>query len=248
MVLFKINGERNSGTRFLERILKVNNFPTYTQIKDGNTNKIYHWKHGIPTDDYKELDKKVVDLFIFRNLEDWLISFFNNPYHLDIILNPNNNFKDFLTLPHKAMYSSKYLQEESVMYINGKVYSKDRNWLDYRTNKTVNDDDNGKTIFQIREYKFNKIMEYKKRNKDVILINLSFIQNKKNLSQFLDFLCDTYIPKLKVSNYICNIRHTKNNSNIKNRTYNTDINKYYDIIESAKNKDIENFINNLTYI
>ena len=52
-------------------------------------------------------------------------------------------------------------------------------------------------------------MEYKKNNKDVILVNLSFIQNEQNLSQFLDFLSDKYIPKLKGNNYICNIKHTK---------------------------------------
>ena len=120
--------------------------------------------------------------------------------------------------------------------------------LDYRTNKCLNEDDNGKTIFQIREYKFNKIMEYKKNNKDVILVNLSFIQNYKNLSQFLDFLSEKYIPKLKVDNYICDIKHTKDNSNKKNRTYNINIKKYSDIINLNKNEKIENFINNLTFI
>ena len=100
MVIFKINGERNSGTNFLNKILYINNFPTY---KDkSNRNKIYYWKHGIPTDDYKKLDEKVVDLFIFRNLEDWLISFSNNHYHLE----KHNNFKDFLTLKQKSNETS----------------------------------------------------------------------------------------------------------------------------------------------
>ena len=120
--------------------------------------------------------------------------------------------------------------------------------LDYRTNECLNKDDNGKTIFQIREYKFNKIMEYKKNNKDVILVNLSFIQNEQNLSQFLDFLSDKYISELKVNNYICNIKHTKINSYIQNRTYNININDYRDIIDSNLNKENENFINNLTFI
>lgn len=221
MVLFKINGERNSGTTFLYKILMINNFPTYNQNK--NKNIVYHWKHGVPDEDYKKLDEKVVDLFIFRNLEDWLISFSKNSYHLKKI----NNFKDFLTLPQ--------ISTEKIL-------------LDYRTNKYLNEDDNGKTIFQIREYKFNKIMEYKKNNKDVILVNLSFIQNSKNLSQFLNFLSDKYIPKLKVNNYINNIKHTKDDSNKQNRTYNINIDEYRDIIDSNLNEEIENFINNLTFI
>ena len=222
MVLFKINGERNSGTNFLYEILKLNNFPAYDQEIKGNI--VYHWKHSVPREDYKELDEMVVDLFIFRNLEDWLISFSQNNYHLK----KNKNFKNFLTLPQ---------------------LSNEINLIDYRTNKCLNEDDNGKTVFQIREYKFNKIMEYKKNNKNVILVNLSFIQDSKNLSQFLDFLADKYIPKLKVNNYITNIKHTKDHLIKKNRTYNEiNINEYRDTIDSNLNEEIENFINNLTFI
>ncbi len=68
MVLFKINGERNSGTTFLTNILKINKFPSYEHKINGIV--IYHWKHGVPNDGYKKLDEKVVDLFIFRNLDD----------------------------------------------------------------------------------------------------------------------------------------------------------------------------------
>ena len=208
MVLFKINGERNSGTNFLYEILHINKFPTYQHER--KRNKVYHWKHSVPSNDYKELDEQVVDLFIFRNLEDWLISFSNNPYHLK----KYNNFKDFLTLEQK---SNEFYR------------------LDYRTNEYLNKDDNGKTIFQIREYKFNKIMEYKKNNKDVILINLSFIQNNENLSHFLNFLSNKYIPTLKNTNYICDIKHTKNKSHTKNKIYNININEYKDIINLNKN-------------
>ena len=222
MVLFKINGERNSGTNFLKSILLLNEFPVYSQ-KIRRKKIVYHWKHGIPSDDYKRIDEKVVDIFIFRNLEDWLISFSQNIYHLE----KYNNFKDFLTLEQKS--NENYL-------------------LDYRTNKFLNEDDNGKTIFQIREYKFNKIMEYKKKNKNVILVNLSFIQNKKNLSKFLDFLSNKYLSGKKMNNYQYDIKHTKNNSNNQNTKYNININEYESIINSKKNEKIENFINNLTFI
>ena len=221
MVLFKINGERNSGTTFLTNILKINKFPSYEQKINGIV--IYHWKHGVPNDDYKKLDEKVVDLFIFRNLDDWLISMFYNPYELKIEW--DNNFNLFLNIKQLS-----------------------NNYWKNCYNEILNKDDNGKTIFQIRYYKFNKIMEYKKNNKDVILVNLSFIQNEKNLSQFLDFLSEKYIPKLKVNNYTLNIKHTKNGSNQKNRTYKINIDEYRDFINSNKNAEIENFINNVTFI
>jgi hypothetical protein len=46
MVLFKINGERNSGTNFLTNVLKQNKFPTYVEItkhteKNNGKNKHY---------------------------------------------------------------------------------------------------------------------------------------------------------------------------------------------------------------
>ena len=222
MVLFKINGERNSGTRFFTKILEINKFPHY--VDKHNQRVVYHWKHGVPNDDYKKLDEKVVDLFIFRNLDTWLISMFKNPYELKES-EWNNDFNLFLNIKQLS---------------NG--YWKNCN------NEVLNKDDEGKSIFQIRYYKFNKIMEYKKNNKDVILVNLSFIQNEKNLSQFLDFLSEKYIPKLKVNNYKLNIKHTKNNSNQKNTTYNINIDKYRDIINSNKNEEIEKFIDNLTFI
>jgi hypothetical protein len=220
MVLFKINGERNSGTNFLHHILSKNAFPVYSQKIEGNI--VYHWKHGIPSNDYKNLNEKVIDLFIFRNLDDWLISMYNNNYHLKKF----NLFKDFLT--EKQIYDNEP-------------------FLDYRTNESLNKDDDNKTIFQIRENKFNKIMEYKNNNKDVILVNLSFIQDEKNLSDFLDFLCEKYIPILKNNNYILSLNHLKDGTNVKNRTYNINIDDFRDIINSNKNIEIENFINNLTY-
>jgi hypothetical protein len=221
MVLFKINGERNSGTNFLSLILIMNGFNVYDQKIDDNV--VYHWKHGIPTNDNKKLDNTVVDLFVFRNLECWLISFSKNPYHLKMY----DSFNEFLTLPQKS------IEEE---------------YVDYRTNQCLNDDDNDKTIFQIREYKFNKIIEYKNNNKDVVLLNLSYIQNENNLSHFLDYLSDKYMLHLKVNNYILQINHTKTNLNEKSKIYNINIDEYRDVINANKNVKIENFINNLTFI
>ena len=221
MVLFKIYGERNSGTTFLTNILKLNGFPVYVHKNKGEI--VYHWKHGVPNNECKQMDNIVIDIFIFRPLNSWLISMFNNPYEL--IDTWGNDFSLFL--------NNKQLSNN---------YWKDSN------NEAINKDDNEKNIFEIRYYKFNKIMEYNERCTDVILLNLSFIQNEKNLSQFLDFISDKYMPKLKVSNYKLNIKHTKNGSKQKNRIYETNINEFKDIISLNKNIEIEDFINKLTFV
>lgn len=221
MVLFKINGERNSGTNFLTQLLQINKFPHYVHEINGRI--VSHWKHGVPNNNYKNLDENVVDLFIFRNLDTWLMSMFKNPYELKREFNDDFN-----------------------LFLNTKQLS--NNYWKKSNNEVLNKDDNGKSIFEIRYYKFNEIMEYKKNNKDVILVNLSFIQNEKNLSQFLDFLSNKYIPKLKVNNYKLNIKHTKNGLNQKNRKHEININKYRNTINSNKNEQIEKFIDNLTFI
>ena len=220
MVVFKINGERNSGTTFLTEILKINNFPcSVTKI---NGRVVYNWKHAVPIKENKELDEKVIDLFIFRNLDSWLISMFKNPYELEES-KFNTDFKLFLNIKQSSA-----------------------NYWTNQYNEVLNKDDNGKTIFDIRYYKFNKIMEYAKDNKDVIFINLSFIQNEKNLLRFLNFLSNKYMPELKSNNYILSIKHTKDSSNEKNKKYDINIDEYRDIINRNKNIEIENFINNVS--
>ena len=98
-------GERNSGTNFLSEILKKNfefsriNVQGEVIYNDKKTTLIKNWKHGIPNNDYKkELSMRVVDIFIFRKLNSWLISMNKNPY--DLI--PIENFNDFLKLPQKS--------------------------------------------------------------------------------------------------------------------------------------------------
>jgi hypothetical protein len=87
MVRFKIRGERNSGTTFLERLFAVNHIPTAPQAEANGI--CYHWKHGAPTD----LIQPAIDIFVFRRLEEWLVSMSKNPYHLF----PFTDFDMFLT-------------------------------------------------------------------------------------------------------------------------------------------------------
>ena len=96
MVLFKIYGERNSGTTFLTNLLEINKF--LVNVHDVKNYKGYTiitcWKHGIPINLAKTKDDCVVDIFIFRDLHSWLISMFHNQYHLEKI----HDFKRFLSI------------------------------------------------------------------------------------------------------------------------------------------------------
>ena len=87
-------------------------------------------------------------------------------------------------------------------------------------------------------------MEYAKNNKDVILVNLSFLQNETNLLFFLKQLNSTYMNRDQTK-FITKIPHTKTKESIVNRVYDIDITTFQPIIDKLKDEKIENFINNL---
>lgn len=233
MVLFKINGERNSGTLFLEYLLSNNGFPTYVHTADAS-GVHYHWKHGVPTPDYKLLDDRVVDIFIFRKLEEWLVSTWKQPYHLV----PIDDFGEFLTKKQQAQ-SNIFPQISDIEL------------TDYRTGLRLNSDDDGKTIFEIRYYKYRKIMEYAKTQEDVIFVGLSFLQDAENAREFLAYLDARYCG-LETDNksYILEIdKHTKTNrEKEKNQMYNdVSILDYRDTINKYLDADIERIIQDLSF-
>lgn len=221
MVLFKVYGERNSGTNFLMEILRKNNFPVQNEMIAKNI--VYYWKHGIPRKDLKEEDDLVVDIIIFRRLDSWLVSMFKNVYHLKKF----KHFNRFLTMPQKISHEDLY---------------------DDKTGEHINIDDDGKTIFEIRYFKFKKIMEYREEMDNVILVSLEYLQNKESALKFLRELNDRFMDNKKET-FISEIKyHTKNRKQLrKNLDYNINTDNYREIIDNNKNNEIENFINKLEY-
>lgn len=224
-MLLKINGERNSGTSFLHEILKINfgeGFVYRDTLKDGH---IQHWAHGVPDQDVKTLDDRVVDIFVFRNLESWLVSMFKNPYELT----PFENFQDFLTLG-QTPYSSFRNRSDSSM---------------------ISKDDYGKTIFDIRYYKFVSIVRYCMMNVDCVFVNLDTLQDESKCSFFIDLLKERYGLLLKTSYNIVSFPYQLatgkkiENDQQKNREY-FKVDAYKDIIKSFSHQDIEADINNLS--
>jgi len=220
-MLFKINGERNSGTNFLEKLLTKNFENVFVQKIINNI--VYFWKHGAPKGKIKMKDNIVIDIFIFRNLNEWLVSMYKNPYHLIKC----NNFYEFLIKK----------QQSNDIVLKDFIYK----FL------PLNYDDNGKDIFEIRYYKYNKIIEYFNTNDNVILVNLEFLKDNNNCKIFLDKINEIYGIK-NHNNWIYINEHTKTNQNIKERSYDININNFNSIIEAKKNKKIENYINSLLFI
>lgn len=221
---FKIWGERNSGTIYLQNLI-AENFK-YFFIHDIINNYYYYWKHGIPCNSIKKYfnQEKIIDIFIFRNLDDWLISMYNNQYHLKYI----DDFENFLIT---------------------KQMSSENTFLDFRTKKIINYDDNNKTIFEIRNYKIKSIIKYFENNSDVILVNLNYLQqSEENVITFLNAINKKFNLEIDENNYITKFKHTKNNSYEQNRKYELDINKFKKIIDLNSDKSIEEFINNLKFI
>lgn len=85
-MIYKHYGERNSGTNFLETLLKVNFGITLTYTE---------WKHSVPS----TKDPDSIEFIIVRSLTNWLSSMYTIPYHLKEM----DTFTDFLTLPQQVI-------------------------------------------------------------------------------------------------------------------------------------------------
>ena len=221
--LFRVNGERFSGTNFLFQLLKKNNFPViqnqykWSLFPFGKI--VSFWKHSVPKRDIKN-KKIIIDIFIFRDLNQWL----------------------------KSMWKNNHVTHEKYdIFLRKKLDIKRGGLGQYNiNNEHLYIDDIDKSIFELRYFKFKKILEFKKYNKNVIFINLAYLQNKKNANDFIIELAGKYKIKLnsKVISEIC--RHTKTcKLNSKNTIIEAPDNTSY--INSQKNVEIENYIDTLEY-
>jgi len=100
---FCIKGERCSGTNYLEKIIEKN-------LKLKYENKL-GWKHSYLNTFENNLNyNDFLTIVIFRNVYDWLLSFYRNPHHL--------NFNDYSF--------SQFIRMSPVGFEDGKEMLKDR--------------------------------------------------------------------------------------------------------------------------
>lgn len=239
----KIYGERNSGTGFLEFLLRknvvddINN--VYVSPHIGK--KVYGWKHGIPVDfnsnlffnRLEELEEgeeepekePILYICIFRELDSWLKSMYSVHYHLKTV----SQLEKFLTTKHE-------------------VLSK-QNGIDYYTNNFMNNDDKGKTIFDIRYHKLDHHTRFFMEQDNIIHISLDFLQKdtifllhvlKKIYDIEMNEVLNTNIP------YTKKIKIREKYDKYKNNLHKgINIEKHRHIIDSSLRPDYEKYVNNL---
>jgi hypothetical protein len=194
-VIFKIYGERNSGTNYLFNLLTLN-FKCKV-IENILNNKVTHfWKHNYPSIDFyeysKQFDKPVIYFIIVRNIEDWIKSMYINKQHL--IIDENTTFSDFIRKPLTIGKMTKFKNAEAYFYGN---------------------------IFQLRYFKLKKILDsidgkiYQLPNYQEILKNrFKEEQQIQHISQQIEKLKEhlikiTELDKNKESEIIKDIGNTK---------------------------------------
>lgn len=76
---FNIKGERCSGTTYLQKLVETNLKISYIQ------QEYIGWKHGYINYNVEGLrySRDYLTIIIFRNVFDWLRSFYNTPHHME---------------------------------------------------------------------------------------------------------------------------------------------------------------------
>lgn len=225
--VIKIWGERNSGTIFLERLLKANFTRTkiISSIQSGGVNDL--WKHSTLTREmYTNLtskfeNEKILEIVVVRDIESWCTSMWNNPYHLYTQRPATKSMLDFL----RTKITKSVMVERDPKGMS------------------VSRDDVGRDIIEIRYHKLVHLIDYMGISPNIIVVNLDYLQN--NTLSFLKNISSSF-SIYQVEKPIVNIKHTKCGRMIKNRNYAGVGGDDYEIslryIRGRTDKNIENRI------
>ena len=189
---------------------------------------IFAWKHGCPQDYLKLINDRVINIFIIRSLDEWLISMFHNPHTLAI--SNDLSFEDFLSFENIPL---GFAYKHRGFYLkNGKL----QNVSDFR-----------KDVFEIRYEKIKSYISFKSRHSDIVFVKLDYIRDKDNCFHFLDEMNKKY--GLGMTTIIPEITYNlKTGEPGKKREYDTVIDeKTRKIIDRLKNDKVEGWIDELTF-
>jgi hypothetical protein len=189
----------------------------------------FQWKHGTPTKEINLIGDKVIKLFIIRPINEWLLSMYHNPRHL---IRETCCFNCFLT------------REQLSTSIPGGPCE----MIDYKTKKTINYSDKGKTIFDIRNSRIRSYFKFIEDEKNIVFVNLHYLQNKDNCLHFIEELNKKY--DFGIQNIVTEISHhiETGELNCKKKTYDIKLSEN-DIckINRYKSDKIEEWVDNLTF-
>ena len=130
-MFIKIFGERNTGTNYVEQLVKKN-LDCKVYKFDPNNNPS-GWKHGVPKIDFFNPNNTLF-IVIERNLESWLNSMYHRPYHM---IKPKT-FEDFISQPIKTKMSDKYICDYIKKNEEGKSIFDIRYWKHSEFQKLTN--------------------------------------------------------------------------------------------------------------
>lgn len=190
------------------------------------------WKHGFPRKATKLIAERVINIFIVRNLDNWLVSMYHKPYYL--FKHKDDNFLNFLKRSQRIS-SRKGCQMEAYNAENGKPL----NWFD---------DD--KTIFDIRTMKLKSYIRFANKHPDIVFVNTEWLQKPENCHKFLCKLDDVFKFGINREKLVTEIDYNCKKPEIKEK-----ISKYpqliyeneRNLINRMKHDEIEDWVKILKY-
>lgn len=201
---YKILGERNSGTNYLQELINENFYA------ESNNNHIH--KHFFGHDDFENIDNTLI-ISIVRNPYDWINSCYIKKYNLAI---DNKNKKNFL---NNEIYSYNQIDDNGIVVFKG-ILEKDLNI--YTKCKYKN-------IFELRHTKLKYMLEdLPKITKNYILIKYEdlLIDFEKELIKISKFLTPKKEKFSNINHDCVSYNHYNHSKKIKQYKKNDIINIY----------------------
>ena len=227
----KIYGERNSGTNYMEQLIRHNYRNLHILdnyfVGSGGTG----WKHGIPYPNRYDKDSTLI-IVVFRDLNDWLLSMYYNSYHLRSI--PTFGTGDFNTFIKTKFFGLQYNMLEYYPFSYNPT-EEDKICFNFERNKDM---------FDVRYSKYEEYMKLTETN-NVAFVKLEFLQKKPDIIlRELDKIFG--LSKYRINEPFINVtKHTKTQKNEKNRTYDKNI-LDQEFVDNHKDINIEERIDIMT--
>ena len=171
--IFVIKGERNSGTRYLRKLLNHYFDSNYNNVNNSkyDSDGYYGWKHGFLSDkDIENINNdNCIVIVIKKSIFSWLHSMYRNPYELKY---KESSFYDFI-------------------YPNNSMYDNYQGWIRrYYKKKGVYKE--YKSIYEMRKSKYESFLNSKIKNLEYIKYE-DLLENHQTI---IEYIANKYnIPK-----------------------------------------------------
>tara|TARA_R110002051_G_scaffold280758_3_gene342424 strand:+ start:305 stop:982 length:678 start_codon:yes stop_codon:yes gene_type:complete len=213
----KIFGERNSGTIFLNQLLLKNLFNFgLLSCKPEETGS--GWKHGFPDmERFSEKDKEeILFIFIIRDLESWLMSMYNNPYHFE----EPKTIEDFISNKLETSDSCPIGEEVSA--------------------------GQGRCVMSLRYAKIKSYLKSFGEAKNAIMVNLEDLQNDNSKFLYFlknNYDLNMRLPHKRVGYHTKNRYRSASTSGGWNRKYKVVLPEK--VVASKRDESLERLVNRL---